>query len=170
MPRIAGKPAKPRANREELEADAQKILDLKAQGLLNREIRQKLGWDHVVFNTRLKWIKDNDCLRKEALEICETVVARLQKTRKMALDLAIVNAQADPKATTAALKLVADIDKSLPEISDQLKWLEPPEDKHNFRRQDHYAALDVVELEAAYADAVKGVNRAKKKAHGKSGV
>lgn len=156
---------KPRATHEELDTDARRILHLKGEGHSRAYICKKMGLSPQNYDTRIQWIRDNDLLRLRAVEFVDDTIERLFSTRQKVRKLANKHAKNFNSAGTAlyALKMLADIDGQIADVADQLKWLTPPEKKHEFHQDRKYEGMSLDELETEYNKALNGVNKAKLK-------
>lgn len=156
---------KPRATHEEMDADARRILRLKGEGFSPGYIQKKLGMGRSVYEDRIKWIRDHDLLRLRAVELVDDTVERLYSTRQKVRKIARKHAKNFNTAGTAlyALKMLADLDSQIADVADQLKWLTPPDKKHEFPQERKYEGMTLDELETEYNKALNGVNKAKLK-------
>ena len=122
-------PRKVRTNEEKNE-ELHGILEMKAQGWSDREIKKELKLTHQDFNNRLKRIHQSDFFKQQALHTLVETVHRLRWVRQRAMTDYVKYSGEGPNKekdrnlniATASFKRVLEVDIALPKVCEQLGW------------------------------------------------
>lgn len=120
-------------------ADLEDILDLKAQGWSDQQIRKSKGLDQKAYDSRLKLLRSSNELKLQALNFLVETVLRLRWLRMEAFNqyVALKNRGA-VNAYTGMMKRMIEIDVAIPKVCEQLDWR--PDDLERFVKKGQVSA------------------------------
>jgi len=135
--------------------DSEKILEFKALGFIDQEIRKKMNLDRRRYDSRLKYIFDSGFFKQQALNACLETVHRMLHTRKLALN-GYKDCQGDSRRANAAasyLKVVREIDNDIPNVAAKLGFIPKIAETVEFKTSDEYKEMPIDQLMEAYKKA-----------------
>lgn len=141
----------------EVISDLEKILEYKAQGFTNAEIKKKMGLNAENYNLRVKYIREGDFFRQQALDACTETIHRMLFTRKLALN-GYKETKDDPKRANAAasyLKLISQIDNDIPAVAAQLGFIPKVVDTHVLVTDNEFLQMPMEQLFENYRKAIQ---------------
>lgn len=118
----------PGANAEKILRDAMVILDLKAKGVTDEAIKKTLGIRERDYERRLKALRENKLLHRQAQGVCQEIVLRLFVMRnKVASEMDNLGKKEHHHRVKHA-NLILDTEREIFDISKQLGYWPPPVD------------------------------------------
>lgn len=118
----------PGANAEKILRDAMEILELKAQGVSDALIKKTLGIRERDYERRLKALRENKLLHRQAQGVCQEIVLRLFAMRNnVAKEMDGLKAR-DHFHRVKHGQLILETEREIFSISKQLGYWPPPVD------------------------------------------
>lgn len=117
------KAEKTRSTQEQIAYEIREIMDLKAQGWSDRQIRNELKLSHRKYDQRKEKLRDSEVFKMEALEFLNETVHRLRYLRMKAFnDYSAWKEAKQYNAAVGAFRRMVEIDTALPKMCLDLGW------------------------------------------------